>query len=296
MLELITAAGPAVGSIVGGVLAKKAQDKATQANKDIAGFNAETQEQFAKEGVRWKVADAKAAGIHPLAALGAPTASFTPTQIGATPNFAMADMAKDLGQDLSRAAQAGTTTPERRLMEIQIQGAKLDLQGKELDNQIKIDQLRRSQSTGPAMPGSDSFISGQGAGTAAGRRVMEKPLERTMSLRGSPHAEPGAVSDVGWAKTSTGLQPIPSGDIKQRIEDSMPHEWSHYIRNNIAPIFGGTGSKPPKSALPKGYSDWEWSLSSMEWQPVRGPARSILEKFRSNATSPSSRKRSYMFD
>ena len=52
----------AVGSLIGGNIASN------NANKQY-----EMQKEFAQNGIRWKVADAKAAGIHPLAALGAQT-------------------------------------------------------------------------------------------------------------------------------------------------------------------------------------------------------------------------------
>lgn len=46
-----------------------------EANKD----NIKYQKQFAQRGIRWRVKDAKAAGVHPLFALGANTASFSPS-------------------------------------------------------------------------------------------------------------------------------------------------------------------------------------------------------------------------
>ena len=43
------------------------------------------QRQFAKHGIRWKVQDAKAAGIHPLAALGVSPSQAAPTAVGGDP-------------------------------------------------------------------------------------------------------------------------------------------------------------------------------------------------------------------
>ena len=53
-------------------LARQAQD-----DKNIA-----LQKEFAQYGVRWKVADAKAAGVNPLAAMGASTHTYRPVQAG----------------------------------------------------------------------------------------------------------------------------------------------------------------------------------------------------------------------
>lgn len=243
--------GMAGGAAVGGIIAaNSAADKQRQANEQ----NIAMQREFAQMGIQWKVNDAKAAGIHPLAALGAQTNQFT-ANIGAEPTPDLAGM----GQDIYRAAAATQTADQRALSTLQIQSAQLDLEGKALDNQLKQSQLTKVGATGPAFPGSENFISGQGN---SGGRIVEKPFERTTSLPGSPQAEPGAIPDMGWAKTKTGLVPVPSSDVKQRIEDNMPHEWSHFYRNNVYP-----DTQPPKSALPKGASDWKWNQLRMEWQP-----------------------------
>lgn len=64
----------ALGSIGGGIVSGLF-------GQSEAKTNAKMQEKFAKKGIRWKVADAKAAGIHPLAALGA-SSTFTPVTSG----------------------------------------------------------------------------------------------------------------------------------------------------------------------------------------------------------------------
>lgn len=265
MFDPFSAAIAVGGNLAGALINKRAAEKANQTNRDLAGFNAEQQEEFAKMGVRWKVADAKAAGIHPLVALGAQTTSFSPVGVGSVADTSVGDAVRNMGQDLSRARTATLSEEERQLSTLQIQSAQLDLQGKALDNAIKNSTLRKLDQAGPSFPssGSDSFISGQGN---AGSRILEKKMERTMSLPGSPHSEPGALPDLGWGKTATGLVPLPSKDAKERIEDVMPHEFAHYWRNNVAPNWGG-GTTPPKEALPKGATRWKWNHFSQEFQP-----------------------------
>lgn len=265
--------------LLGNILGQKSQEKATAAtnaaNAAINDQNTQLQREFAQNGIRWKVEDAKAAGIHPLVGLGAQTASFAPSSIGHTPDFSKSDMMKNMGQDVGRAISATRTSAERRISELNIQGAELDIQGKALDNQIKQSQLRKLEAVGPAMPGSSSFISGQGD---SGPGILERPMERTASLKGAPHSEPGAVTDLGWAKTKTGVVPVPSKDVKERTEDVMPHELMHFYRNNIKPNFGG-GTKPPRSALPRGYDDWEWNFWDQEYQAVKGRAKTPWQKW-----------------
>lgn len=254
--------GGSVGGVAGGAIGGAYSDSVNrkdQAAADAANWerNVALQKEFAQHGIRWKVEDAKAAGIHPLVGLGAQTHSAAPVSVGGSPQpSSLASM----GQDVGRAIMATQNQQDRQLAQLSIQGAQLDLEGKALDNQIKNSQLQKLQAVGPAFPSaSGNFISGQGN---SGAKVVEKPLERTASMAGAPQAEPGAIPDIGWAKTSTGIVPVPSTDVKQRIEDNMPHEWSHFIRNNVYP-----DTKPPKSALPKGSSDWKWNQLKMEWQP-----------------------------
>lgn len=56
------------------------------------------QKEFAKMGIRWKVADAAAAGIHPLYALGANTISYSPSRIGTDLQTPISNM----GQNVAR--------------------------------------------------------------------------------------------------------------------------------------------------------------------------------------------------
>lgn len=220
------------------------------------------QEEFAKHGLRWKVADAKAAGVHPLYALGAQGPSYTPVTVDSPPP----DIASIAGQGISRAIMATATQQEREVQQLQVANMRTELQGKELDNQIRAQQLQKmiqGSQLGPAFPGSDHFIPGQGNSPV----ISEKPLERTATIPGQGHSEPGAVPDVGWAYTADGgVVPLPSRDVKDRIEDNLIQETLHAVRNNLMPNFG-KGTPPPKSALPDGARYWEWSYKSQAWKP-----------------------------
>lgn len=250
--------GAAIGHGIGsGFQAQQERKRQEEANR----ANIALQKEFAQNGIQWRVKDALAAGIHPLAALGAQTHSFQ-ASVMSEPTANMSGM----GQDLSRALASTRTQDEKDLQTLQVQSAKLDVEGKALDNQMKQSQLNKLNQTGPAFPGGGNFIDGQGDSGASKSRVVSKPMERTVSLKGAPYSEPGAVTDVGWVKTPSGIVPVPSKDAKERIEDSMPHEWSHFYRNNITPIWGG-GPKPPKEALPKGATGWKWNPIQMEYQP-----------------------------
>lgn len=98
MLGSIIGAG---ASILGGILGSNSAKKTAQ-------MNIKHQREFAQHGVRWKVADAKAAGIHPLYALGASTVPFSPVS-GYTGDYGVSEA----GQNIGRAIDAGSTRSER---------------------------------------------------------------------------------------------------------------------------------------------------------------------------------------
>lgn len=262
------AGGPA-GAMAGSNAAGMLQGKdSSQRDFDIwqMNKNLDSQKEFAQHGIRWKVEDAKAAGIHPLVGLGAQTASFSPISVGGgAEGPSRSQMMSDMGQNISRAVHSTRTQDERDMASLNTQAARLDIEGKALDNQIKLSQLKNmSQPSNPAaFPGSPSFIPGQGN---SGPKIIDTPMTRTTSKTG--YSEPGAITDTGWLKTRTGIVPVPSKDAKERIEDVMPHEWAHFYRNNAQPNWGA-GPVPLKSDLPKGYTDWEWNHRAQEFQAVR---------------------------
>lgn len=65
---------PAAGAIIGSLVGKKS-------TKDVQESQEEQQREFAQKGIQWRVADAKAAGVHPLYAMGAQLPSFNPVSV-----------------------------------------------------------------------------------------------------------------------------------------------------------------------------------------------------------------------
>lgn len=92
------------------------------------------------------------------------------------------------------------------------------------------------------------------------------PLER-IGIGG--HQESlGAISDIGWSKTATGWVPVPSGDVKERIEDNLFMEASWFLRNYLTPMFVG-GYEVPPDFLDPAYSTYVPILN--EWQSGINP-------------------------
>ncbi|AXH75380.1 MAG: DNA pilot protein [Microviridae sp.] len=153
MLDALISAG---ANLLGGMLNRSSQSDFNQQQLQIAQQNMALQKEFAQHGISWKVDDAKAAGLHPLAALGAQTSSFSPVSLGGeAPKFDFSS----LGQDLSRAAKAASTEEQRRLVD-ERKERELDIESKSLDNDIKRSTLgsrvlstsRAGGQIGPPMP------------------------------------------------------------------------------------------------------------------------------------------------
>lgn len=255
--------GSIVGNIAGGLLSRR--DSGSDAS-DNFNNNAALQREFAQNGVRWRVEDAKAAGIHPLFALGANTHSFSPVmQYPEDTDTGLGPYVSGMGQDIGRAIDATRTRPERDAARM----TALELERAELQNDLLRSQIARlNQGTGPALPSSTpTFLPGQGDSSGL---IENKPLERIGAAPGIPHAEPAPVVDVGFAQTPTGLAPIPSKDFADRGEDNLPAQAGWALRNQLLPTLGVTAaSKPPLSALPDGAVDWGWDTARQEWYPMR---------------------------
>ena len=120
------------------------------------------------------------------------------------------------------------------------------------------------------------------AGIGVPDSIINKPAEITSHAKGRKNIEAGSVTSTGYARTASGgLTPVPSRDVKERIEDQFIPEMVWAGQNYIAPMFGGKGTKPPKSSLPKGAKDWEWNPMSFEWKPVKRKGKSPWQKVKS---------------
>lgn len=260
-----------VGSnLLGGMMGSNEKEKDRQFQLQQAAKNEALQREFAQNSIRWKVEDAKAAGLHPLAALGTQSAGYSPTIISSGSANPMGDAVRGAGQDLSRALTATRTGSERvDAYTAAIQG--LNLERGQLENDLLRSRIARLNSgqVGPAapQPAGEPYLT-DGAGGPGG--VKDKPMD-VMVNRNNPYAEPGAVADTGWARTASGgWAPIPSKDAKDRLEDITIPQLMWGYRNNILPNLPGNlgaNNHPPQSALPPGHK-WQWSYKDQAWYPV----------------------------
>lgn len=143
-------------SLVGGGVSAYEQRKAnksagTQANRDRA-----FQKEFAQHGIRWKVEDAKAAGIHPLAALGAQTTSFSPVRVGSYGDSPVGRSLSQAGQNIGRAVASQKTKNELEMERLALDRARTE---NKIADAEYIKQMRDlySDVNGPTMPNVNSM-------------------------------------------------------------------------------------------------------------------------------------------
>lgn len=200
MVAWLAPAISAGASLLGGILGNQQRQQGQE--REI-----ELQKEFAQNGVRWKVEDAQRAGIHPLAALGATGASYSPVGLGDNDTAAIGS---SIGQDVSRAIDATRTAPERAGFVSQKLEA-LGLERASLENQLlraQIMDITRPGSPPFPMAGSDYRMPGQSSsGVDAG----------TIEAAGVPLKRP-----PGWS---------PASDVTNELGE--PIEWLYSIPASV---------------------------------------------------------------
>lgn len=226
---------------------------------DTARDQISAQKIFAQKGIQWRVADAEKAGVHPLYALGAQTHSFSPVSV---PDYA--SIGSQMGQNIDR--MVATHLTDEGKADAKMKALTLERAG--LENDKLRSEIRAINAPGspPSMPSpmDNPLIPGQGDARAG---IRMTPNEITAAQALAPHAAAGAVTDIQYARTPTGFTIVPSGDVKDKIEDMIVPEMQWSARNlHVYP----PDHPPPKEWLAPGQV-WRWHGPKQEWQAVRRP-------------------------
>lgn len=171
----------AIGNWFGGQAAR-------ESSENIAEKNIAMQREFAQNGIQWKVNDAKAAGVHPLFALGASTTSFSNVAGG----DGGADYISKMGQDIGRAVNS-TATQETRDKAFTAATEKLALERGSLENELLKSQIvRLRQQSTPAFPAASAPA---GVALLGGDVPKGAPNDPIKAVPGPEHVgvDPGAT-------------------------------------------------------------------------------------------------------
>jgi len=243
------------GGIVGGIGAALGLDSASKDRK--------YQKQFAQNQIQWRVADAKAAGVHPLYALGASVTPYTSVGDGG----AGASMSA-LGQDISRAKMA---TLDRREREAAANAAALDARmrmenerartkSEIMESAARTDLIRsqiarlNSAQVGPPQPALESSMGG---------RVEPQPSRPTIGHPNNPARDPGSITEYRFSQLPNGdLVPVPSTDWQGMVDEMFsPQGMGWTWRNNIVPFFDHNyfPRPDPQQHPPRPGYEWRWT-------------------------------------
>lgn len=267
-----------IGDIIGGELDRQAQERTSKRNiaaqREANDQNAALQREFAQMGLRWKVEDAKAAGLNPLAALGASGASASPSFVSYNeePNYHRGSSIRNAGQDLSRAFQA-TLSPEEKLRQ------RLMNERMALENiLLKDDVSRRINAPDGGFPADgNSEIGGLGGqatdlykwGPSGPVQIM--PLGRTASPAGKPYQAYGSTTRYAYNKMPDGsLEVVSSPDVQGDKANDLISMLKFHIQR-AADLYGNPKSMAPSyqdHPLPPGM-EWEFRTSTGRFHPVK---------------------------
>lgn len=208
MWQVFGSAAAALGSAA---LNAGGQYLSAQSSNDTSAANAalqyQYQKEFAQNGIRWRVADAKAAGIHPLAALGAQTFSYNPVAVQAGDNGVGRALAS-MGQGIDRAVNAKALAEERAL-DMQLKNAQI------ANVNAQTDAVRAQAAASRA---------------ATARSALPPPMPRANEHNQSPYWEKPIVSDsFRLDHRGRPVDIIPSQALKDRVEDIFGVEWMPFI-------------------------------------------------------------------
>lgn len=107
---------PLAGSLAGGALSALggayAANRSAQVASNVNLLNYKQAKEFAQNQIQWRVADAKKAGLHPLAALGVSPISGPPSAVGGDTS-GLGQGLSEMGQNLSRTIDAFQSRRER---------------------------------------------------------------------------------------------------------------------------------------------------------------------------------------
>lgn len=239
--------------------------------------NEQLQREFAQNGIRWKVEDAKAAGLHPLAAIGAMGTSYSPTIMAAggdrpSSGSNIGSSLANMGQGIGRAISATQTKEEKVETAFDLVTKSQQIERGDLQNKLLAAQLALIQTgSGPGMPRHVKTGSGQG--------WEYKDAEVTPTGRPGVTAAPPEANPLGtdYVDPHGGRTTLPQKNVN--IDEVSSPGWASFMyTNRLLPFVDQIAGRrspamPPDKDLPPGATGWHFAFPG-RWIPVwKNPPR-----------------------
>lgn len=225
---MIGAGASLLGGALGGRSARRQQRREAAAQKE-----------FAQHGIQWRVEDAKAAGVHPLFALGANTPTYSPTSIvGGGVGEGLAQAGQAIGNAVARSEtpqQNAVAELNLRMLRANVMRSEQEAWGAFLDNEARsLRPLTNAQPGGGVDP---RFIYGEGGSAGGVGQVQVKPSEVISSSPGDPSMEAG----MGTFWKSHRVTPdgrvvaLPSSELSELLESmsESPFAGAMVLKKNL---------------------------------------------------------------
>lgn len=251
------ATAQAASELFGTYLDYEANRQSISAQYDIAAQNRAYEKDFATNSIQWKVADAKKAGIHPLAALGASTFQPNAQRIFTNPTDYSGSMSR-MGQNINRAITAGMTQHQKDMMRLQRERASLENKNLMLKNQQlnkEITEVKQTTMPGPGVdrngvvmtydPNSPEQVMDRSGTTYTMPGVQWKDVpvfkgQEKGIQAGMHHMFRFVREPEGW------LNMIPDSNLVEGMSDLMVEDWRYTakdVRRLLRGMFNTSGHK-----------------------------------------------------
>lgn len=282
---LIGGAISALGSLFGGRQSNKANDR-------IARRQEALQKEFAQHGIRWKVEDAKAAGLHPLFALGSQPAQYSPVAI----QDSMGPAISDAGQHIGRAVAATSTREERQLQSLAIQEAISRIGETDARRDYYLSEAaRNAQFQAPGIPHENAHpqfggvVSGRTTPSVDAPVITHKPgdtalvdgptpLWRQFTIAGGvPIVLPGGIQGDAAEVLESVMESFPAMiAVYKENKERFGNRWADWFLQRYMP-FGNSFVKRFGTDRPRRFE----SRRSRQERLDRGPNRNPSLRFQS---------------
>lgn len=266
IIPALIGAGAAIGGTILSNISGSKQSKAQRSHETyLSDKQTALQREFAKSGVQWKVEDAKKAGVHPLAALGANTISYSPQQVG-TSGPIVDNSYANMGQDISRAVMASANRKQRSIEAVtSARVADAQIKNMELKNALLEKELNAPSQIPPNIPDNTGFQQGQNVQVVPDQVTASRSVGKTAGVK---------PLETDYIDSDRRLWQLVSQDASEPMESDWFANLKRIGIKSVKHLYGLLKDpKRPTIRPPKGHK-WQYQKLVGMWQAVKIHKRS----------------------